>query len=253
MSSKNEETSAEQQEVKNSTNNEKKEAWGYDLYPERRGTFKPTITNVLIGKEGKEGIEKMKCEKNVYKCIKESPIVKVMLAALKSSGCPVDIRRHISCEVCDYSVSGGYDPQLNQIVVCQNVSTRKGMVQGVLTHEMIHMFDYCRNELDFRNMEHLACTEIRAANLTHCSFTSAWSQGDASLLKIKEAHQDCVKTKALYSVLAVRQIGKAEAVDIIEKVFPKCYNDLEPIGRRIRRNSDDMTRAYREASYYGYE
>lgn len=76
-----------------------------------------------------------------------------------------------------------------QIVVCQNVSTRKGMVQGVLTHEMIHMFDYCRNELDFRNMEHLACTEIRAANLTHCSFTSAWSQGDASLSKIKEAHQ----------------------------------------------------------------
>lgn len=63
------------------------------------------------------------------------------------------------------------------------------MVQGVLTHEMIHMFDYCRNELDFRNMEHLACTEIRAANLTHCSFTSAWSQGDASFLKIKEAHQ----------------------------------------------------------------
>lgn len=253
MSNKNEETSAEKQDSNNNTNNEKKEAWGYDLYPERRGTFKPTITNVLIGKEGKEGIEKIKCEKNVYKCIKESPIVKIMLAALKSSGCPVDIRRHISCEVCDYSVSGGYDPQLNQIVVCQNVSTRKGMVQGVLTHEMIHMFDYCRNELDFRNMEHLACTEIRAANLTHCSFTSAWSQGDASLSKIKEAHQDCVKTKALYSVLAVRQIGKAEAVDIIEKVFPKCYNDLEPIGRRIRRNSEDMTRAYREASYYGYD
>lgn len=63
------------------------------------------------------------------------------------------------------------------------------MVQGVLTHEMIHMFDYCRNELDFKNMEHLACTEIRAANLTHCSFASAWSQGDASWTKIKKAHE----------------------------------------------------------------
>lgn len=72
MSNKNEETSAEKQDSNNNTNNEKKEAWGYDLYPERRGTFKPTITNVLIGKEGKEGIEKIKCEKNVYKCIKES-------------------------------------------------------------------------------------------------------------------------------------------------------------------------------------
>lgn len=62
-----------------------------------------------------------------------------------------------------------------------------------------------------------------------------------------------MKTKALYSVMAVRQISKMEAIDIIEKVFPKCYADLEPIGRRIRRNSEDMTRAFREASYYGYE
>ncbi|XP_014370338.2 mitochondrial inner membrane protease ATP23 homolog [Papilio machaon] len=232
---------------------QKEESWGYDLYPERRGTFTPKLSNILIGKEGKEGIEKFKCEKNVYECVKNSPIVKVMMAALKSSGCPVDIRRHISCEVCDYSVSGGYDPELNQIVVCQNVSTRKGMVQGVLAHEMIHMFDYCRNDLNFKNMEHLACSEIRAANLTHCSFVSAWSQGDASWTKIKQAHQDCVKTKALYSVMAVRQIGKAEAVDVIEKVFPKCYADLEPIGRRIRRNSDDMLRAFKEAAYYGYE
>lgn len=231
----------------------KEEAWGYDLYPERRGTFSPKIGNILVGKEGKENVEKLKCEQNVVECVKTSPIVKLMMRALKSSGCPIDIRRHFSCEVCDYSVSGGYDPELNQIVVCQNVSTRKGMVQGVLVHEMIHMFDYCRNELDFKNMEHLACSEIRAANLTHCSFTSAWSQGDASWTKIRKAHQDCVKTKALYSVLAVRQIGKAEAVDIIEKVFPKCYADLEPIGRRIRRNSDDMIRVLRDASYYGYD
>ncbi|KAI8434810.1 hypothetical protein MSG28_003317 [Choristoneura fumiferana] len=209
-----------------STGPKKEEAWGYDLYPERRGTFSPKIGNILIGKEGKENVEKLKCEQNVVECVKT---------------------------ICDYSVSGGYDPELNQIVVCQNVSTRKGMVQGVLVHEMIHMFDYCRNELDFKNMEHLACSEIRAANLTHCSFTSAWSQGDASWSKIKKAHQDCVKTKALYSVLAVRQIGKAEAVDIIEKVFPKCYADLEPIGRRIRRNSEDMTRVLRDASYYGYD
>ncbi|XP_037869104.1 mitochondrial inner membrane protease ATP23 homolog [Bombyx mori] len=246
-------TNTENNTNQKNSNEKKPDAWGYDLYPERKGSFKPKITNVLIGKEGKENIEKLKCEQNVFKCVQTSPIVKIMMAALKSSGCPIDIRRHISCEVCDYSVSGGYDPELNQIVVCQNVSTRKGMVQGVLAHEMIHMFDFCRNELDFKNMEHLACTEIRAANLTHCSFASAWSQGDASWTKIKKAHEDCVKTKALYSVLAVRQIDKLEAVDIIEKVFPKCYQDLEPIGRRIRRNSDDMFRAFREAKYYGYD
>lgn len=62
-----------------------------------------------------------------------------------------------------------------------------------------------------------------------------------------------MKTKALFSVMAVRQISEKEAIDVIEKVFPKCYADLEPIGRRIRRNSEDMTRAFREAKYYGYE
>lgn len=76
--------------------------------------------------------------------------------------------------------------------MCQNVSTREGMVQGVLTHEMIHMFDYCKNKLDFRNMDHLACTEIRAANLTHCSFMSAWSQGDAYYNKVAKTHEVCI-------------------------------------------------------------
>lgn len=50
----------------------KEEAWGYDLYPERRGTFTPKISNILLGREGKEGIEKVKCEKNVYDCVKNS-------------------------------------------------------------------------------------------------------------------------------------------------------------------------------------
>lgn len=126
-------------------------------------------------------------------------------------------------------------------------------VQGVLTHEMIHMFDYCRNNLDFKNIDHLACTEIRAANLTHCSFMSSWSQGDSSPINIKATHQDCVKTKALMSVLAVRDVSRDDAIDAVERVFPRCYADLEPIGRRIRRNSPDMKKAYMEGPMYGYD
>ncbi|CAH1987404.1 unnamed protein product [Acanthoscelides obtectus] len=116
------------------------------------------------------------------------------------------------------------------------------------------MFDYCRNDLDFKNLDHLACTEIRAANLAHCSFMSAWMSGNASVFNIKETHQDCVKSKALSSVLAARSgISKTEAINAIERVFPKCYPDLEPIGRRLRRNSYDMYKAYEEGYYYGYD
>lgn len=231
----------------------KHEDYGYDLYPERKGDqFKPSWKERLLQGGGNQ-IDKMKCERNVYNCIQNSPLVKLMMAALKSSGCPIDIRRHISCEYCDPSVSGGYDPKMHQIVVCQNMTRREGMVQGVLSHEMIHMFDYCNNKLDFKNLEHLACTEIRAANLTHCSFASAWLQGDASPFNIKQQHRECVKSKAMASIMAVRDISAKEAMAAIERVFTKCYDDLEPVGRRIRRNSYDMQKAYMEASLYGYE
>lgn len=229
------------------------ESWGYDLYPERKGRYRPSLGSVLFEAKGTEPYDKVRCERHVYSCIKNSPLVKLMLGALKSSGCPVDIRRHISCEVCDVSVTGGYDPELNQIVVCQNVATKEGIVQGILAHEMIHMFDYCRNKLDFKNLDHLACTEIRAANLTHCSFLSAFYQGDASPFNIKQRHQECVKKKAAYSIVAVRNVTADEAIAAVQRVFPKCYADLEPVGRRIRRKSYDMHRAYMEGPKYGYE
>lgn len=230
------------------------EKWGFDLYPERRGAkYKPSLTKIAFLGEGRENSDKFKCEKNVWNCAQTSPLVKLMLSALKSSGCEVDLTRHVSCEVCDVSVSGGYDSELNQIVVCQNVARSEGLTQGVMTHELIHMFDYCRNKLDFKNIDHLACTEVRAANLAHCSFLSACTQGDASPFNIAKAHQNCVKTKALYSVVSARKVSKEEAEAAVERVFDRCYNDLEPIGRRLRRNSLDMHKAYKERFVYGYD
>ncbi|KAL1518090.1 hypothetical protein ABEB36_001767 [Hypothenemus hampei] len=228
--------------------------WGYDLYPERRQSrTQKSVADILLGKSSRGELRKIDCERSVYKCIKKSPLVRLMVGALKASGCPIDIRRHISCEDCAPNVSGGYDPVLNQVIVCHNTAYKENIVQGVLTHEMIHMFDYCKNNLDFRNIDHLACTEIRAANLAHCSFASAWMNGDTSIFNFKETHQNCVKTKALSSVMAVRNITKLQAIDAIERVFTRCYNDLEPIGRRIRRNSLDMEKAFEDGVYLGYD
>ncbi|CAG2184038.1 unnamed protein product, partial [Oppiella nova] len=77
------------------------------------------------------------------------PLVKLMMSALKSHGCEVDIRRHISCECCSSEVTGGYDPHLNQVVICQNRIWNKGIIRGILSHEFLHMFDYCRAKFDF--------------------------------------------------------------------------------------------------------
>lgn len=65
-------TNTPNEKKQETSTNQKEEAWGYDLYPERRGTFSPKISNILIGKEGKENIEKLKCEQNVVECVKDS-------------------------------------------------------------------------------------------------------------------------------------------------------------------------------------
>ena len=69
------------------------------------------------------------------------------------------------------------------------MSTSRGIACNVLAHEFVHAFDYCRAKVDFENLEHLACTEIRAANLMHCPLMSALSTGEASPWNIKAKHK----------------------------------------------------------------
>lgn len=48
--------------------------WEYsDLYPERRGSkHEKSWFKTLVGLDGKEELEKMKCERNVYWCLRNS-------------------------------------------------------------------------------------------------------------------------------------------------------------------------------------
>ena len=88
----------------------------------------------------------------------------------------------------------------------------------------------------------------------HCSIASGMFAGSVSLFDLKKAHQKCVKQKAVASLVAVRpNADKRKMWEIVDRVFDKCYNDLEPIGRRVRRNSGDMNRAFRERFHYGYD
>jgi inner membrane protease ATP23 len=48
------------------------DGWGFDLFPERRGTFKPTIKNILFQGRGNENVERMKCENKVAYCLNKS-------------------------------------------------------------------------------------------------------------------------------------------------------------------------------------
>lgn len=70
----------------NENSKEKDAKWGYDLYPERKQLFQASLAKIIQMKEGREKFDKMKCEENVYECVKKSPLVKLMMNALKSAG-----------------------------------------------------------------------------------------------------------------------------------------------------------------------
>lgn len=195
---------------------------------------------------------KLKCERNVLEVFNGSDELRLLTGAMRKYGCNFDIRRHIVCERCS-KCAGGFDPDTKQIVVCYTHSLNKDRIMATIMHEMIHMFDYCRVKFDFNNLEHIACSEIRAANLTYCSIADRLKHGGPGILDFKGTHQYCVKDVAFQSVKGFSpETSDEDLWKILDKVFPACYNDLEPFGRRATNGVRDLKHSYRERYYYGY-
>ncbi|XP_032445778.1 mitochondrial inner membrane protease ATP23 homolog [Xiphophorus hellerii] len=215
------------------------EEYGYDLFPERnaRKPTQITIRDSLF-------TFRNKCQVMLMFAMETSPYAKLLLSAMKNSGCKVFKDRHFSCEDCDGTVSGGFDAASSQIVLCQNNIHQQAHMNRVVTHELIHAFDHCRAHVDwFNNFRHLACSEIRAANLSgDCSFNNEVSRFNFGL---KEHHQQCVRGRAVRSILAVRKVSLEEAQKIVDEVFDSCFNDHAPFGR-IPHGNKDAKFAYRE-------
>nr|XP_004652833.2 mitochondrial inner membrane protease ATP23 homolog [Jaculus jaculus] len=170
------------------------------------------------------------CQRMLRETLETNPYVKLLLDAMKHSGCAVKKERHFSYGDYNGNVSGGFDSSTSQIVLCQNNIHNQAHMNRVVTYELIHAFDHCWAHVHwFTNVRHLACLEIRAANLS----------GDCSLLNeilrfhfgLKQHHQTCVRDRAILSILAVRNISKEEAQKAVDDVFESCFNDLEPFGR----------------------
>jgi hypothetical protein len=60
-----------------------------------------------------------------------------------------------------------------QIVLCANNIYGTGNMTDVVTHELIHAFDNCRAKVDFRNIEHLACTEVSSGHRARAPHAAA--------------------------------------------------------------------------------
>ncbi|XP_050180814.1 mitochondrial inner membrane protease ATP23 homolog isoform X1 [Myiozetetes cayanensis] len=211
--------------------------FGYRLFPDRNKKPQSFLVRSLFTFHNR-------CQVMLRMTLETNPYAQLLLEAMKQSGCTVFNDRHFSCENCDGCVSGGFDAATSQIVLCQNNIRQQSHMNRVVTHELIHAFDHCRAHVDwFKNVKHLACSEIRAANLS----------GDCTLINeiarfkfgLKRHHQTCVRDRAVRSILAVRKVSKETAEKAVDEVFDACFNDLEPFGR-IPHSKADARRAYRD-------
>lgn len=87
--------------------------------------------------------------------------------------------------------------------------------------------------------------------MTSCSILDAISN-DSALFRFRDAQKECVRRKAALSLQMVRNISEAEAFKMVDHVFDRCYNDMEPFGRRVL-NENDSLRAYRDRKRFGFE
>ncbi|KAF9011430.1 peptidase M76 [Cyathus striatus] len=161
------------------------------------------ITGLGIPKEEREeylDIQRARqCEKQKEYLMNNSPSVVFMLKHLKLSGCEVP-RSNILCAPCDWTKSGGFSPDPGAVVLCTGHFLSRKHMEQTLVHELVHMYDHCKFKVDWSNLRHHACSEIRANSLSgDCTFKRELQRGIVSFSK---QHQACVRRRAIESVSA---------------------------------------------------
>ncbi|KAF9235377.1 peptidase M76 family-domain-containing protein [Melanogaster broomeanus] len=167
----------------------------------------------------------LRCEKWKNELMYYSPSVVFMLKHLKLSGCAVP-PSNIVCAPCDLTRSGGFNPA-GAIVLCQGHFAEKKHMEDTLTHELIHMYDHCKFKVDWYNLRHHACSEIRANSLSgDCRWLRELDRGHVSISK---QHQACVRRRAILSVRANPKCpDEAAAERAVNEVWESCFNDTRP-------------------------
>lgn len=115
-----------------------------------------------------------------------------------------------------------------EIFICQQYMENELMVHRTVHHELIHAIDMCRTNMDpLRNCIQMACTEIRAENLSgECSF---WKE--LPRMSTFRGHAaECVKRRAILSVKANPNCT-ARAEEYVNAAMNRCYMDFYPYDR----------------------
>ncbi|EST08573.2 Peptidase M76, ATP23 [Kalmanozyma brasiliensis GHG001] len=136
---------------------------------------------------------------------------------------------------CPPDTAGGFSPSIpgeptshSSILICSNRIMNKSHLEDTLSHEMVHWYDHCRFLVDWTNLRHLACSEIRANSLSgDCGFGREYTRKNYAF---KLQHQTCVKRRAVMSIMANPDCGgdQDKAERVVDEVFESCFGDTRP-------------------------
>lgn len=133
----------------------------------------------------------------------------------------------IICTSCKDMKSGGFHPDYG-IVLCANWIQNKSIIEETLSHELIHLYDHLKFNVNFGNLKHHACSEIRASMLSgECKiFNEIFRSGFSNFEK---KFQHCIKRRAAISVSANPSCNDLDhAKLIVDSVWNDCFNDTRP-------------------------
>jgi inner membrane protease ATP23 len=177
------------------------------------------------------------CKKRLYAAMTD-PTVKFMLEKIRAAGCALP-DAFFSCEPFTNQFGGFVPPYVDEetgekraahVAVSMGLGGRSFVQEDMnvtLTHELVHAYDHCRRKLRWDNCAHHACTEVRAANLSgDCKFwrevvgRGQWNH--------KGQQKECVKRRAMLSVLQNPACPPAKAKVALDMVFERCWEDTSP-------------------------
>ncbi|KAH3684334.1 hypothetical protein WICPIJ_004714 [Wickerhamomyces pijperi] len=161
-----------------------------------------------------------------------SPTVIFMLQQIKKLNVAVS-DKNIICDFCNDWKGGGFHPELG-VLLCQNRIIDKWHLEDTLAHELVHYYDEAKFKVDWLNLKHHACSEIRASSLSgECRVMNQIKR--AGLARFGRGHQDCVKRRATLSVAANPVCkSKEEAEKVVNEVWDSCFNDTRPFEQIYR-------------------
>lgn len=115
------------------------------------------------------------------------PTVKFLIDTMNKMGCPVDTSKFFACFECEGDINGGFqldDKGQPSVVLCQNHLANQESMDRTMAHELIHAFDQCRAKIDWKDCEHHACSEVRAAALSgDCDWKYEFGRGNFNIAK----------------------------------------------------------------------